>query len=225
MPVQKIAAPAATTSTSLFTEADSVPAPAAAASANSVTPIANAPAAPADRVAPVAPVASAPPNPVAPIASAPTEPVAPIVIAPASPVTRSAAPIAAASAAPVAAVPAQKRDISAKDPSISIAPILPNTTSNLTEKKPSTSSAPPPNENELKKALEKIGKLEKELNELKQEGLRARNGRKLPSTVQPLDAVHQHLAALETPRPTEGYPPQVVIGVAVLVFIVTYLFF
>jgi hypothetical protein len=49
--------------------------------------------------------------------------------------------------------------------------------------------------------------------------------RKLASTVQPLDAVHQHLAQLEKPRPVEGYPPQVVLGVAVLVFIFTYLFF
>lgn len=49
--------------------------------------------------------------------------------------------------------------------------------------------------------------------------------RKLASTVQPLDAVHQHLAQLEKPRSVEGYPPQVVLGVALLVFIFTYLFF
>jgi hypothetical protein len=86
-------------------------------------------------------------------------------------------------------------------------------------------------ENELKAALEKIALLEKQLSDIrKEEGLRARNqtgtsNRKLASTVQPLDAVHQHLAALEKPRPTEGYPPQVVFGVAFLVFIITYLFF
>lgn len=89
-------------------------------------------------------------------------------------------------------------------------------------------------EKELKEALEKIKLLEKQLSELQQgEGLRARSnnntntsgGRKLASTVQPLDAVHQHLAALEKPRADEGYPPQVVLIVAVLVFIFTYLFF
>ncbi|KAI9475886.1 MAG: PapD-like protein [Benjaminiella poitrasii] len=82
---------------------------------------------------------------------------------------------------------------------------------------------------ELKDALEKIARLEKQLAELNsEEGLRARNKtdtRKLASTVQPLDAVHQHLAALEKPRPTEGYPPQVVLGVALFVFIFTYIFF
>ncbi|CAO0801798.1 unnamed protein product [Mucor circinelloides] len=86
-------------------------------------------------------------------------------------------------------------------------------------------------EKELKEALEKIAYLEKQLNELrKEEGLRARNqtgtsSRKLASTVQPLDAVHQHLAALEEPRPTEGYPPQVVLGVAIFAFLFAYLFF
>lgn len=76
-------------------------------------------------------------------------------------------------------------------------------------------------EEELKKANEKIKRLEQQLNELS----RNNNGRKLASTVQPLDAVHQHLAALEKPRSVEGYPPQVVIAVAALVFIFTYLFF
>ncbi|ORE01963.1 VAMP-associated protein [Rhizopus microsporus var. microsporus] len=87
---------------------------------------------------------------------------------------------------------------------------------------------------QLKEALEKIKRLEKEIEELKRlqdEGMRARNnnqtvgGRKLASTVQPLDAVHQHLAQLERPRAVEGYPPQVLIGVAILVFLFTYLFF
>lgn len=83
----------------------------------------------------------------------------------------------------------------------------------------------------MKEALERISYLEKQLNDIrKEEGLRARNqtgtsSRKLASTVQPLDAVHQHLAALEEPRPTEGYPPQVVLGVAVLAFLFAYLFF
>lgn len=87
---------------------------------------------------------------------------------------------------------------------------------------------------QLKEALEKIKRLEKEIEELKRlqdEGIRARNnnqtvgGRKLASTVQPLDAVHQHLAQLERPRAVEGYPPQVLMGVAILVFLFTYLFF
>ncbi|CEG76981.1 hypothetical protein RMATCC62417_11799 [Rhizopus microsporus] len=87
---------------------------------------------------------------------------------------------------------------------------------------------------QLKEALEKIKRLEKEIEELKRlqdEGMRARNnnqtvgGRKLASTVQPLDAVHQHLAQLERPRAVEGYPPQVLMGVAILVFLFTYLFF
>ncbi|KAK4513004.1 uncharacterized protein ATC70_003715 [Mucor velutinosus] len=86
-------------------------------------------------------------------------------------------------------------------------------------------------EKELKEALERIAYLEKQLNDLrKEEGLRARNqtgtsSRKLASTVQPLDAVHQHLAALEEPRPTEGYPPQVVLAVAIFAFLFAYLFF
>lgn len=79
---------------------------------------------------------------------------------------------------------------------------------------------------ELKLALDKIKQLEQQLAEAQKENVRSRsNGRKLAATVQPLDAVHQHLAALEKPHPTEGYPPQVVLGVAALVFIFTYLFF
>ncbi|KAI8882900.1 VAMP-associated protein [Backusella circina FSU 941] len=85
-------------------------------------------------------------------------------------------------------------------------------------------------QDELKIANETIKQLRQQLEELQQ--IRSRNnnsttggGRKLASTVQPLDAVHQHLAALEKPRPTEGYPPQVVLGVAALVFVFTYLFF
>ena len=84
----------------------------------------------------------------------------------------------------------------------------------------------------MKDALEKIKLLEQRLQQFeqqqKEEGLRARNnnnGRKLASSVQPLDAVHQHLAALEKPRADEGYPPQVVMIVAAVVFIFTYMFF
>ncbi|KAF1801332.1 PapD-like protein [Mucor lusitanicus] len=115
-------------------------------------------------------------------------------------------------------------------------PMTPSSASAVTTSHPATSSssgftAAPVPEKELKEALEKIARLEKQLNDLrKEEGLRARNqtgtsSRKLASTVQPLDAVHQHLAALEEPRPTEGYPPQVVLGVAIFAFLFAYLFF
>lgn len=124
-------------------------------------------------------------------------------------------------------------------------PMTPSSASAVTTSHPATSSssgftaAPVPvsradnsdKEKELKEALEKIARLEKQLNDLrKEEGLRARNqtgtsSRKLASTVQPLDAVHQHLAALEEPRPIEGYPPQVVLGVAIFAFLFAYLFF
>jgi len=49
--------------------------------------------------------------------------------------------------------------------------------------------------------------------------------RKLASTVKPEDAVHQHLASLQVASPTEGYPPQVVAIIALVVFIFTWLFF
>jgi hypothetical protein len=113
------------------------------------------------------------------------------------------------------------------------------TTSTATEEK-KKSPVPPPvpapraraivtekkDENdELKAANETIKQLQQQLEELQQLRSRGNGGRKLASTVQPLDAVHQHLAALEKPRPTEGYPPQVVLGVAALVFVFTYLFF
>lgn len=84
---------------------------------------------------------------------------------------------------------------------------------------------------QLKEALEKIKRLETELEELKKQREVSRKegnvvgGRKLSPTVQPLDAVHQHLAQLEKPRAVEGYPPQVLLGVSILVFIFTYLFF
>ncbi|KAG2190778.1 hypothetical protein INT46_001818 [Mucor plumbeus] len=114
-------------------------------------------------------------------------------------------------------------------------PITPSTTKTSSLSATTTSSVSREVDNnkdkELKEALERISYLEKQLNDIrKEEGLRARNqtgtsSRKLASTVQPLDAVHQHLAALEEPRPTEGYPPQVVLGVAVLAFLFAYLFF
>lgn len=82
---------------------------------------------------------------------------------------------------------------------------------------------------ELQSAREMIEQLRKQVTTLQKEQEGTGNGgkgsRKLASTVQPLDAVHQHLAALEKPNVTEGYPPQVVLAVAALVFVFTYLFF
>ncbi|CDH55216.1 related to scs2-required for inositolmetabolism [Lichtheimia corymbifera JMRC:FSU:9682] len=82
---------------------------------------------------------------------------------------------------------------------------------------------------ELQSAREMIEQLRKQVTTLQKEQEATGNGgkgsRKLASTVQPLDAVHQHLAALEKPNVTEGYPPQVVLAVAALVFVFTYLFF
>ncbi|KAI8364180.1 PapD-like protein [Blakeslea trispora] len=101
----------------------------------------------------------------------------------------------------------------------------------VTQNNPAEATQLEPTKEQLREALEKIELLEKQLADVrKEEGLRARNltgssARKLASTVQPLDAVHQHLAALETPKSVEGYPPQVVMGIALLVFIFTYLFF
>lgn len=126
---------------------------------------------------------------------------------------------------PVTAAPVTKT--TPASPPVAIAREVKNDINNNDHKSNSTNDK----EEELKAALEKIASLEKQLFEIrKEEGLRARNqtgtsNRKLAPTVQPLDAVHQHLAALEKPRPTEGYPPQVVFGVALLVFIITYLFF
>ncbi|KAI8086130.1 PapD-like protein [Halteromyces radiatus] len=96
---------------------------------------------------------------------------------------------------------------------------------------------------ELVAAQEQIKRLERELEQSKQdlEGLRLRQNatttttaignntiagtRKLPPTVQPLDAVHQHLAQLQKPHPVEGYPPQVVAIMCGVIFLFTYLFF
>ncbi|KAI8060036.1 hypothetical protein BC940DRAFT_313002 [Gongronella butleri] len=48
---------------------------------------------------------------------------------------------------------------------------------------------------------------------------------KLAPNALPLDAVHQHLAQLQKPRPVEGYPPQVVAALCFMTFVVAYLFF
>ncbi|GAN09527.1 conserved hypothetical protein [Mucor ambiguus] len=161
-------------------------------------------------------------------ASAPISPTVPSHTTIAAPVVETAAP------APVSLNTASITE-----------PMTPSSASAVTTTHPATSSStintatPVPvsradntnKEKELKEALEKIAYLEKQLNDLrKEEGLRARtqtgtSSRKLASTVQPLDAVHQHLAALEEPRPTEGYPPQVVLGVAIFAFLFAYLFF
>ncbi|KAI8381549.1 PapD-like protein [Radiomyces spectabilis] len=77
---------------------------------------------------------------------------------------------------------------------------------------------------ELQEARDMVERLRKELaQEQEQRGLRERRAgeKTVPST----DAVHQHLAALESPQSVEGYPPQVVLMVAFAVFLVTYLFF
>ncbi|KAI7886326.1 PapD-like protein [Lichtheimia hyalospora FSU 10163] len=84
-------------------------------------------------------------------------------------------------------------------------------------------------EDELQSTRDLVEQLRKQVATLQKEQEATGNGgkgsRKLASTVQPLDAVHQHLAALEKPNVTEGYPPQVVLAVAALVFVFTYLFF
>lgn len=166
-------------------------------------------------------VADPTPVPV-PVAAAPVvAPIAAPVVAP--------APIAAA--APVSSIiasettpatvrsvaPTTSQDTVSRDPVVVPTPVK---KASVTEVKTNNNDA------ELKLALEKIKLLEQQLAEAQTESVRARsNGRKLAATVQPLDAVHQHLAALEKPSPVEGYPPQVVLAVAALVFIFTYIFF
>lgn len=79
---------------------------------------------------------------------------------------------------------------------------------------------------DLQAARQLIEKLQSEVAKLQKEvEAGAKPKHKLAPTVQPQDAVHQHLAMLEKPHPTEGYPPHVVLAVASLVFIFTYLFF
>ncbi|CAO3637517.1 unnamed protein product [Mucor fragilis] len=156
--------------------------------------------------------------------------------APISPTVPSHTTIAAPIAETAAPAPVSLNTASITEP---MTPSAATTTHPTTSLASANTAAPVPvsradnsnKEKELKEALEKIAYLEKQLNDLrKEEGLRARNqtgtsSRKLASTVQPLDAVHQHLAALEEPRPTEGYPPQVVLGVAIFAFLFAYLFF
>ncbi|CAO3597409.1 unnamed protein product [Absidia cylindrospora] len=89
---------------------------------------------------------------------------------------------------------------------------------------------------DLVAAQQQIVRLQHELEQSKQDldGLRLRQNataatpagttRKLPPTVQPLDAVHQHLAQLQKPHPIEGYPPKVVLIMCGVVFLFTYLF-
>lgn len=87
---------------------------------------------------------------------------------------------------------------------------------------------------ELAEAQKLKTRLEQELEQNKQalDRLRLRQttnpikdgARKLPSSVQPLDAVHQHLAQLQKPHPVEGYPPQVVAIICGVIFLFTYLF-
>ncbi|KAI9354155.1 PapD-like protein [Pilaira anomala] len=229
----------ASTSATIANSSESVPtADFASSSLMTTTPAAAAAAA----AAAPAPVAAAPPPAVAPPAA--TAPPPPPVPAPAS-----VAPVAA----PVVSEPIVHKEptpFKQQNPMTNAPTSVNNTTSSTLstqsnvatphhqQQEPSVTVSPPvevtktrtieqnnSKEEELKKANEKIKRLEQQLSEL--EGLRTRNnnGRKLPSTVQPLDAVHQHLAALEKPRSVEGYPPQVVIAVAALVFIFTYLFF
>ncbi|KAI8338501.1 PapD-like protein [Chlamydoabsidia padenii] len=84
----------------------------------------------------------------------------------------------------------------------------------------------------LESAQQQINLLQRELEQSKQEldGLRLRqnasrtDSRKLPPTVQPSDAVHQHLAQLQKPHPIEGYPPQVVAIMCGVIFLFTYIF-
>ncbi|CAO3629162.1 unnamed protein product [Cunninghamella echinulata] len=88
---------------------------------------------------------------------------------------------------------------------------------------------------ELVSSKENVSRLELELEQLKKElqDLRQKSSndstsiknKKLSPTVQPLDAVHQRLAQLEKPHPTEGYPPQVVAVIGLVIFLFTYLFF
>ncbi|CAO3633649.1 unnamed protein product [Cunninghamella blakesleeana] len=87
---------------------------------------------------------------------------------------------------------------------------------------------------ELSLSQENVIRLQKELDQLKKELQDARSHqtplennktRKLSPTVQPLDAVHQRLAQLQKPHPTEGYPPQIVAIIGLVIFLFTYLFF
>ncbi|ORX58759.1 PapD-like protein [Hesseltinella vesiculosa] len=89
---------------------------------------------------------------------------------------------------------------------------------------------------QLSSANNTITSLRSELTQIKQDSeLRSRHvnsaeplspmAKKLAPNALPLDAVHQHLAQLQKPRPVEGYPPQVVAAISLAIFLVTYLFF
>ncbi|KAI9031924.1 PapD-like protein [Phycomyces nitens] len=80
-------------------------------------------------------------------------------------------------------------------------------------------------EKELEDAQETIRSLISQIEKEKHSPVQPKTSKKLPSIVQPLDAVHRHLAQLEKSRTTEGYPPQVVLMLAMLVFLVTLIFF
>ncbi|KAI8364717.1 uncharacterized protein BYT42DRAFT_166491 [Radiomyces spectabilis] len=126
-------------------------------------------------------------------------------------------------------------------PSISSSSYRSNDTPfSVESQKPASTASDPSRRNQhdeqqeqLTEARQTIEQLRKQLDAVRQEpptSVRPRlqysaSGRKLAPTVQPLDAVHQHLAQLERPRPTEGYPVQVVIAIAVIVFVFTYIFF
>lgn len=89
---------------------------------------------------------------------------------------------------------------------------------------------------ELNQAQNTIAELQRQIaaNQAKsaeeESGQRARSqakssSRPVASSAHPQDAVHQHLANLERQKTMEGYPPQVVLIVAALIFVITYLFF
>ncbi|KAL0083949.1 PapD-like protein [Phycomyces blakesleeanus] len=80
-------------------------------------------------------------------------------------------------------------------------------------------------EEELVEAEETIRSLIRQIEKQRQAPVRSTSSKKLPSVVQPLDAVHRHLAQLEKGRTTEGYPPQVVLMLAIVVFLITLIFF
>ncbi|KAI9319080.1 PapD-like protein [Dichotomocladium elegans] len=200
---------------------------------------------------PVVVAAPAPPAPVvedAPIAhivkEEPTEP----QLEPLTPTAAVAAamPVIAPTSVPdksppvITPVPAPLPAKTAADPAPepkprSIPPPVPNSRADEEISKPATSAtaSQPTTEDLEKKRLREdlrearvlVDQLKSQIAALQKEQEAGKLSRKLAPTVQPLDAVHQHLAALEKPQVPEGYPPQVVLVVAGLVFIFTYLFF
>ncbi|OZJ03852.1 hypothetical protein BZG36_03670 [Bifiguratus adelaidae] len=85
----------------------------------------------------------------------------------------------------------------------------------------------------LKVANEKIAQLQSSIDDYKrqlaqQEGLRSRNAEpvnKALKYVKPQDAVHQVMEKMKQPKVQEGYPAQVLVIVAIVVFLIAYLFF